>query len=196
MIPENWAEKPPPSHQDEGKFCDLISIHFRQFWATLVLVAEKPPPHKDEGKFFDLRWLHFKQFWATLVLVAEKPPPRMRDIFWPQIYAFQGISSNFGFGGRKAPPPQDEGKFFDLRSIHFRQFRATLVLVAEKPPPTPGWGKIFWYLIHHTRTSTRYERLFAGNGNPSSLMNLTNTKIYLTNTLQLKNQREKIIING
>ena len=35
----------------------------------------------------------------------------------------------------KPPPPQDEGTFFDFRSIHFRKFRATLIFVAEKPPP-------------------------------------------------------------
>ena len=60
--------------QDEGNFSDFRSIHFRQFWATLVFVAEKPPP-QDEGKFFDLRSIHFRQFQAPLVFVAEKPPP-------------------------------------------------------------------------------------------------------------------------
>ena len=157
------GRKPPP--QDEGNIFDTRSIHFRQFRATLVLLAEKPPPSEmrenfltpdlsisgnfkqlwfwwqkspppDEGKFFDTRSIHFRQFWATLVLVAEKlPPPRWGTIFWHQIYPFQAISSNIGFGGRKAPPPEDEGKFFDTRSIHFRQFQATLVLVAESPPP-------------------------------------------------------------
>ena len=108
---------PPP--QDEGKFFDTRSIHFRQFWATLVFVAEKPPPPtEDEGNFF-----------------------------WLQIYPFQAISSNFGFCGRKAPPPtKDEGKFFDTRSIHFRQFWATLVFVAEKPPPR--MREIFWHQIY------------------------------------------------
>ena len=156
-----WRKSPPP--QDEGKFFDTRSIHFRQFWATLVFVAEKPPPLPDEGKFFDFRSIHFRQFWATLVFVAEKPPPQMREnfdfrsihfrkfwatlvfvaekpptppqwgtIFWLQIYPFQAIVSNFGFCGRKAPPQW--GKIFDFRSIHFRQFRATLVFVAEKPP--------------------------------------------------------------
>ena len=195
-----WQKSPlPPNEAPLGKFFDTRSIHFRQFWATLVLVAEKPPP--DEGKSFDARSIHFRQFWATLVLVIEKLPPRMREtffltpdlsisgnlkqlwfwwqkspppgwgkffdtrsihfgfsgnfeqiyfgfggrkstpppwgkIFWHQIYPFQAILSNFGFGSRKAEkPPPDEGKFFDTRSIHFSQFQATLVLVAEKPPP-------------------------------------------------------------
>ena len=37
---------------------------------------------------------------------AEKPlPPRMRENFLHWIYPFQTILSNFGFCGRKAPPP-------------------------------------------------------------------------------------------
>ena len=153
------------AHPDEGKFFDTRSIHFRQFWATLVLVAENLPS-PDEGKIFDTRSIHFRQFWATLVLV-QKSPPRWGKIFWHQIYPFQAILSNFGFGGRKAPatprwgenfltpdlsisgnfeqlwfwwqksplPLPDEGKNFDTRYIHFRQFQATLVLVAEKITP-------------------------------------------------------------
>ena len=126
---------PPP--QDEGKFFYTGSIHFRQFPATLVFVAEKPPPPQDEGKFFYTGSIHFRQFPAPLVFVAEKhPPPRMREHFFLQwIYSFQAISSNFGFCGRKKPPPQDEGNFFYTGSIHFRQFPATLDFVAEKPPP-------------------------------------------------------------
>ena len=206
-----WQKRPPPP--DEGKIFDTRSIHFRQFQATLVLVAEKPPtPH--EGKFLDTRSIHFRQFWATLVLVAEKPtpmrenfltpdlsisgnfeqlwfwwqksPPRWGKIFWHQIYPFQAILSNFGFGGRKPPLPRwgknfwhqiypfqailsnfgfggrkahpDEGKFFDTRSIHFRQFWATLVLVAEKPPPPPRWGENF--LTPDLSISGNFEQLW------------------------------------
>ena len=143
-----WLKSPPP---DEGKFFDFRSIHLRQFWATLVFVAEKPPPPpKNEGKFFDFRSIHFRQFLATLVFVAEKPPPPKEwgKHFWLQIYPFQAILSNFSFCGRK-DPPQDEGKFVDIRSIHFRQFQATLVFVAEKPPPPhPEWGENFWLQIY------------------------------------------------
>ena len=199
------GRKAPSPHPPPGwgkHFFNFRSIHFRQFQATLVFVAEKPSLHQDEAKFFDFRSIHFRQIWATLVFVAEKPPPlppRMRQhFFWLQIYPFQSISSNFGFCGRKAPPytrmsenfltsdlsisgnfeklwflwqkspasppgwgkifwlriytfqailsnfgfcgrkappsPQDEAKFFDFRSIHFRQFWATLVFVAEKSP--------------------------------------------------------------
>ena len=124
----------PPTPQDEGNFFDTRSIHFRQFQATLVFVAEKPPPYsKDEGKFFDTRSIHFRQFRVTLVFVAEKPPPLgWGKFYWHQIYPSQAILSNFGFCGRKVPPP-GWGKIFDTRSIHFRQFQATLVFVAEEP---------------------------------------------------------------
>ena len=161
------AEKPPL--QDKRKFFDIRSIHFRQFQATLVFVAEKPPPPKDEGKIFDIRSIQFRQFWATLIFVAEKPPsPGWGKIFWHQIYPFQQFQANFpsSRGGgcfcatkikvarnclklfisrifeqlwflwQKSPPPlQHVGKTFDTRSIHFRKFWATLICVAEKPPP-------------------------------------------------------------
>ena len=126
------AEKPTPPPRMRKFFWPQI-YPFQAFRATLVLVAEKPPS-PNEGIFWP-RSIHFRQFQATLVLVAEKPSPQMREIFLTQIYPFQAISSNFGFGGRKAHPPTKMREiFFDLRSIHFRQFRATLVLVAEKPP--------------------------------------------------------------
>ena len=167
----------PPPPFPQGKFFDIGSIHFRQFPATLVFVAEKPidpapqpPPLKMRDHFFYIGSIHFRQFPATLFFVAEKPPPppmrekfltsdlsisgnfeqlwflwqkspppRMRENFWHQIYSFQAISSNSSFCGRNAPPPstQDEGNFFNTRSIHFRQFQATLVFVAKSPPPPP-----------------------------------------------------------
>ena len=116
-----WQKSHPPHSQDEGKFFDTRSIHFRQFWATLVFVAEKPPPHsQDEGEFLtpDLSISgNFEQLWFCGRIVP--PPHRMRENFWHQIYPIQAILSNFGFVAEK-PPPQDEGKFFDTRSIHFR----------------------------------------------------------------------------
>ena len=63
--------------QDEGNFFDFGSIHFRQFWATLVFVVEKPSP----------------------------PPPGWGKIFWLWIYPFQVILSKLCFCGRKAPHP-------------------------------------------------------------------------------------------
>ena len=57
------------------------------------------------------------------------------------------IEPHFGLWQKSPPPPpQDEGKFFDLRFIRFRQFRATLVFVAEKPPPPPGNFEQLWFL--------------------------------------------------
>ena len=172
--------------QDEGKFFDTRSIHFRQFWATLVLWQKSPS--QDEGKFFDTRYIHFRQFWATLVLWQKIPPPhRWGKLFWHQIYPIQAISSNFGFCGRKAPPSawgknfwhqiypfqeivsnfglygrkatptQDEGKIFDIRSIHFRQFWATLVLW-QKSPPSPQMREIF--LTPDLSTSGNFEQLW------------------------------------
>ena len=126
---------------DEGNFFDTRSIHLRQFWASLVFVAEKPPP-PGWGKFFltpDLSiWGNFEQLW----ILWQKSSPQDEEIFWHQIYPFEAILNNFGFCGRKATPLKNERNFFDTRSIHFRQFWATLVFVAEKPPP-PRWGNFF-----------------------------------------------------
>ena len=77
---------------------------------------------------------------------AEKPPhpqppptPRMREIFLTSDLSISGNFEQLWFLCQKSPPrpSQDEGKYFDFRSIHFREFRATLVFVAEKPP-LPG----------------------------------------------------------
>ena len=161
-----WQKSPPPRMREI--FFDFRSIHFRQFWATLVFVAEPP----QWGKFLTPDFSISDNFEQIRILWQKSPPP-WGKIFWQQIYPFEAISSNFGFCGRKAPPPQDEGKFFwhqiypfeailsnfgfcgrkaplpprmreiflDTRSIHLRQLRATLDFVAEKPPPQ--WGKIF-----------------------------------------------------
>ena len=85
-------------------FFGTRSIHFRQFWATLVLVAEKtPPPMKEKFLTPDLSTSgNFEQLWFWW----KKRLPRWGKKFWHQIYPFQAISSNFGFGGRKAPPPK------------------------------------------------------------------------------------------
>ena len=105
----------------------------KQLW---FLWQKSPPPPQDEGKFFDLRFIRFRQFRATLVFVAEKPPPpRMRENFLTSDLSVSGNFEQLWFLWQKSSPPQDEGNFFDLRFIPFRQFRATLVFVAEKPPP-------------------------------------------------------------
>ena len=119
---------PPPLPFGWGKIFWPQIYPFLAISSNFGFCGRKAPPPQDEGKFFDLRFIRFWEFRATLVFVAEKPPPQgWGKIFWPQIYPFLAISSNFGFCGRKAPPP--------LRFIRFWQFRATLVFVAEKPPP-------------------------------------------------------------
>ena len=156
-IGDNLAEKPPPIW---GKFFDTRSIHFRQFQATLVFVAEKPPPRwgnfltpdlsisgnlskfgfcgrkappPHEGKFLDIRSIHFRQFWANLVFVAERPPNEGK--FLTPDLSISGNFKQLWFLWQKSPPPPRMKETFDTRSIHFRQFRATLVFVAEKPHP-------------------------------------------------------------
>ena len=140
------GRKDPPPRMRE-KFVYTGCIHFRQFWATLVFVAEKPTP-QDEGKDFYTRSIHFGQFWATLVFVAEKPPAlKWGKHFLHWMYPFQAILSNFGFCSRKAHPPSDEGKFVYTGSIHFRLFWATLVLWQKSSPPL-GWGRFFLHWIY------------------------------------------------
>ena len=200
-----WQKSPPP--QNEGNFFDIGSIHFRQFPATLDFVAEKPPqmrenfltldlsisgnfqqlwflwqkspPPQNEGNFFYIGSIHFRQFPATLDFVAEKPPsPEWGKFFWHRILSISGNFQQLWFLWQKSPPPQNEGNFFYIGSIHFRQFPATLVFVAEPPPqnegnffdigsihfrqfpgtlvfvaekPTPlppKWGKNFWHRIY------------------------------------------------
>ena len=209
------------AHPDEGNFFDTRSIHFREFWATLVLVAEKPPHPPDEGKIFwhqiypfqailsnfgfggrkdpspsQMRGKflipdisisgNFKQLWfwwqkrpptatwgkifghqiypfqeilSNFGFGGRKPPlPRWGKNFWHQIYPFQAILSNFGFGGRKAPHPQMRENFLTPDLSISGNFELTLVLVAEKPPPPPRWGKIF--LTPDISISGNFEQLW------------------------------------
>ena len=199
----------PPN---EGNFFDLRSIHFRQFWVTLVLVAEKPPPPPhDEGNFFDLRSIHFRHFWATLVLVAEKPPPPMREIFWHQIYPFQAILSNFGFGGRKAPFPR-RGKFFWPQIYPFQAILSNfgfggrkvppmreIILTPDlsisgnfeqlcfwwqKSPPSPRWGK-FLFFTSDLSISGHFEQLWFWWQKPPPMR-----EIFLTSDLSISGNFE------
>ena len=130
-----WQKSPPsPKMRD---FFYTGSIHFRQFWATLVFVAGKPPPMRE---IFYTGSIHFRQFWAPLVIVAEKPPSKMREFFLHWIYPFQAISSNIGLCGR--PPPPRWGNFFRLDLSISGNVPVTLVFVGEKPSLPPRWGKL------------------------------------------------------
>ena len=79
------------------------------------------------------------QFPATLVFgfwwqkSLPPPPSGNRENFLDWIYPFHAISSNFGFCGRKVPPPPDEGKFFTLDLSISCNFQQLWFLVAEKP---------------------------------------------------------------
>ena len=149
---------PPPPGMREN-FSDFGSIHFRWFWATLLFVAEKPPPPGWRENFLTLH-LSISGDIEQLCFFWQKSPPPLFLPFgeilslccstWCNFkdwYFMHHWISRWWQVGRKAPPPQDEGNFFDFRFIHFRQFWATLVFVAEKPPPS-AWGKIFWLWIY------------------------------------------------
>ena len=133
----SWQKSHPPP--DEGNFLtsDLsISGDFEQLWFLWQKIPPPPPP--GWGKIFLSLDLSISGNFEELCFLWQKrhpPPPGWGKIFWLWIYPFPAILSKFGFCGRKAPP-QDEGKFFDFGSIHFRQFWVTLVFVAEKDPPS------------------------------------------------------------
>ena len=148
------AEKPPSPGW--GKIFWLQIYPFQAILSNFGFCGRKAPPPPMITEIFLTSDLsisgNFEQLW--FLWQKSPPPPEWGKIFWLQIYPFQAISSNFGFCGRKAP--HDNGNFFDFRSIHFRQFWATLVFVAEKPPPPPGWGKIFWHQIYPFQACIRH----------------------------------------
>ena len=149
------GRKTPPL-QDEGFFFYTGSIHFRQFQATLVFVAEKPPPPpppQDDRKFFTLDLSisgNFKQLW----FLWQKPlPPGWGEIFLHWIYPFQSISNNFGFCGRKAPHPPNEGMF--LHWIYpFQAILSNFGFCGRKAPP-PRMREIFLHWIYPFQAISR-----------------------------------------
>ena len=155
-----WQKSPPPPLPGWGKFFDIRSIHFRQFWATLVFVAEKPSPPRMREKILtpDLSISgNFKQLWFLWQKSLPSTPPRMREKFLTPDISNSGNFEQIWFLWQKSPPPcQDEGKIFDTRSIQFRQFRATLVFVAEKCPPRMREQ----YLTPDLSTSGNFEQLW------------------------------------
>ena len=150
-----WQKSPPPIFRQfvtlglagkQGKFfyTDLsISGNFQQLW---FLWQKSPPPMMREI-FFYTGSIHFRQFPATLGLVAEKPPP-LYKFFLDRIYPFQAISSNFGFCGRKAPPPQDEGKIFDTDLSISGNFEQLWFLWQKSSPPPQDEGKFLTVQIY------------------------------------------------
>ena len=154
------AEKPPTPRMREF-FLHWI-YPFQAISSNFRFCGRKAPP--NEGNFFTLYISILGNFQQLWFLWQKSPPPRMREIFFTLDLSISGnfqqlwflwqkstrmreifftldlsISGNFQqlwFLWQKPPPP-DEGKFFYTGFIHFRQFPATLVFVAEKPP-TPG----------------------------------------------------------
>ena len=138
------GRNPPPLGW--GKNFDFRFIHFRQFRATLVIVAEKPPPPRMRENFLTSDLSISGNFeWLWFLWQKSPPPPRIRENFLTSDLSISGNFEQLWFLWQKTSP-QDEGKFFDFRFIHFRQFQATLVFVAENLPP--GWGEIFWLQIY------------------------------------------------
>ena len=140
----------PPRPLGWGKIFWLWLYPFQAILTKFAFCGWKAPPLQDERNFFKFGSIHFRWFWGTLAFVVEKHlhPLDEGNFFWLWIYPFQAILSKLCFLWQKSthPHPQDEGKFFDFGSIHFRWFWASLVFVAEKPPP--GGGKIFWLWIY------------------------------------------------
>ena len=116
-------------------------------------------------------------FQAICGRKAPPPPPQMREIFFTLDLSISGNFQQlwFCFCGRKAPPPPPRMREFiftlDLSiSGNFKQ----LWFLWQKSPPADDD-------FHCTRTSTRYERLFAGNDNPSSYrFDQKNTTSYIS----------------
>ena len=113
------------------------------------------------------RPISFKHLKLKLVQIGRKAPPPFcllvrysAHVMAHDVTSHTDISliiePHIGYDlAEKPPTPQSEGKFFDTRSIHFRQFQATLVFVAEKSPSRKCLCM---------RITTRYERLLAGCG--------------------------------
>ena len=145
---------PPPYFLPFGEILSLCHVTSRKF-AKPYLMHHKtshlgpgrtppppPPTSRQTEKNSETGSIHFMQFPATLVNWQKIPPPPN------PLMAKQGkilrldpsISCHFQqlwFTWQKSSPtPSSQtGKNSETRSIHFIQFRATLVQLAEKPPP-------------------------------------------------------------
>ena len=163
------GRKALPLPQDEGKFFDFGSIHFRWFWATLAFVAEKPRL-QDEGKFFDFGSIHFRWFWPPLLFVAEKPhpPPGGGKIFltFGSIHTQLDFAAKFGFCGRKAPPTRTEGKFFASLDLSISGDFDQLCFLWQKSPPSPRMREIFLTLDLSISVQFWASLLFCGRKAP------------------------------
>ena len=129
-------------------FFDTRSIHFRQFRATLIFMAEKPPP-PGWGKIWH-RSIHFRWFehlWFLWQKSPLPPPPRMREIFLTPDLSISGNFEQLWFLWQKSPPP---GKCMFMYEDYYA-IRKTLA----------GYGKRFIkilaiYLFSYTCISCLY----------------------------------------
>ena len=88
---------------------------------------------------------NLEQLFVFWFLWHKSPPPQAwQNIFLTTDLSISGNLEQLWFLWQKSPHPQDERKYFYFKSILFRQFPATLVFVAEKPPrPSKDEGKFF-----------------------------------------------------
>ena len=139
------GRKPPPPSSQRGKNSETESIHFMQFPATFIQLAENPPPHPaaKEGKILRLNLsisCNFQQLWFSWQKAPPLPHSSQRGKkFWDWIYPFHAISSNFHSAGRTPPPPTaaKEGKLLRLNlsiSCNFQQLWFTW----HRVPTAPG----------------------------------------------------------
>ena len=81
------------------------------------------------------------------------PPPRWGNFFLHWIYPFQAILSNFGFCGRKAPPPPRKIRqnIFTLDLSISGNFEQLWFLWQKSPPPPQDEAKFFYTGSIHFR---------------------------------------------
>ena len=152
MIPKNWAEKPPHPHPPTPRMrenfltSDLsISGNFEQLW---FLCQKSPPPLPGWGKIFWLQIYPFQGISSNFGFCGRKaPPPRMRENFLTSDLSISGNFKQLWFLWQKSPPPQDEGKFFDFRCIHFRQFQDQPRVTQVEYPRSPYYKSILRFLL-------------------------------------------------
>ena len=165
----SWQKPSPHLWSQTVKFFWTRCIHFMQFVPTLVQLAEKPThspplPAARQWNIFRLD-LSISCNLYHLWFSWEKSPLLWTDSekILDSIYPFHAIFSNFGSPNRKMPPPltpqwPGSENCYTI-SIHFMQFPATLVQLAEKPTPTPHapharqWKSLDWIHPFHVISS-------------------------------------------
>ena len=165
----SWQKSPPPPVAKQWNKSEAGSIHFMQFPATLVQLAEKPPPpfvpfHERPSSHCTCRipmvpilQIHtqipptlisslgyqLSQLFKILTYTEVQDSPQ-----WPKreknLRLNLSVSCNFlqlWLSWQKSPPVAKEGKNSENESIRCMQYPATLVQLAEKPLPSGQRGK-------------------------------------------------------